>query len=130
MSKAKKTTETVFNCPFVPVIELIGGRWKSEICWHLQAGPRRFNEMRRLLVGITPKMLTQQLREMERDGLIERTQYNEIPPKVEYALTPIARSLDAVFGVIANWARTNLVAVGKARSTYDRKRARALAGAR
>ncbi len=130
MPKPKKTTDAVVNCPFVPVIEIIGGRWKSEICWHLRAGPRRFNEMRRLLVGITPKMLTQQLREMERDGLIERTQYNEIPPRVEYALTPIARSLDAVFGVIANWSRENLAAVGKARSRYDRKRARAPAAAR
>ena len=130
MPQPKQSAQTMVNCPFVPVIELIGGRWKSEICWHLQRGPRRFNEMRRLLVGVTPKMLTQQLREMERDGLIERTQYNEIPPRVEYALTSIARSLDVVFGVIASWSRENLAAVGKARSSYDRKKARALAGAR
>lgn len=123
----QKATRSAINCPFVPVIEIIGGRWKSEICWRLGSGPRRFNEMRRLLVGITPKMLTQQLREMERDGLVQRTQYNEIPPRVEYSLTPIAESLDPVFGVIAKWAKTNLAAVARARSRYDRMRDRALA---
>ena len=123
----RNATPSAIDCPFVPVIEIIGGRWKSEICWHLGSGPRRFNEMRRLLVGITPKMLTQQLREMERDGLVKRTQYTEIPPRVVYSATPIAESLDPVFGVIAKWAKTNLTAVAKARSRYDRIRDRALA---
>ncbi len=119
MSESHQRTEPE-DCPFLPVIDLIGGRWKSEIYWHLNTGPYRFNQMRRLLAGITPKMLTQQLREMERDGLICRTQYNEIPPRVEYSLTSSGDSLKPVFGVIAEWGQRHLPAVRKARSKYDR----------
>lgn len=86
-------------------LELIGGRWKVRILWHLYAQTKRFGELRRALGCITEKMLAQQLREMELDGLIIRTQYPEMPPRVEYSLSEFGRSLTPVLEALKAWGQ-------------------------
>jgi DNA-binding HxlR family transcriptional regulator len=84
-------------------LELIGGRWKTLILFNLQKKPMRFSELRRSLPGVTEKMLTQQLRELEADNLLTRTVYAEVPPRVEYSLTDLGKSLWPVMNNIAQW---------------------------
>ncbi|GLK74519.1 helix-turn-helix transcriptional regulator [Ancylobacter dichloromethanicus] len=91
---------------FRQAVNMITGRWKIDILWVLLAGPMRFGELRRALPGITQHMLTAQLRALEADGLIARTAYAEIPPRVEYALTDNARALKPIFEGLADWARS------------------------
>jgi DNA-binding HxlR family transcriptional regulator len=96
-----KTDET--KCPAEFTLALIGGRWKIPIIFHLLAGRQRFSELSRSLKGVTQKMLTQQLREMERHGLVERKIYPQVPPKVEYSLTPLGASLRPVVEAMCQW---------------------------
>lgn len=84
-------------------IQSIGGKWKLEILWLLGQRMHRFNELRRAIPGVTQHMLTQQLRELEADGLIHRTVYPEVPPRVEYILTDHARRLRPVFDALFAW---------------------------
>jgi DNA-binding HxlR family transcriptional regulator len=103
-------------------MEVIAGRWKAEIAWTLCGGePRRFNELRRLLGTVTPKMLAQQLREMERDGIVSRTQYNEIPPRVEYQITEFGQTLGPIFSILAQWGTDHSPALSAARVDYDQR---------
>jgi DNA-binding HxlR family transcriptional regulator len=93
------------KCPADETLELISGRWKVPILWQLFRGTRRFSELRRLLGGACgQKVLTQQLREMERDGLVKRKVYAQVPPKVEYSLTPAGKSLRPVVDAMVKWA--------------------------
>jgi DNA-binding HxlR family transcriptional regulator len=85
-------------------LRLITGKWKAEIMWSLKDGKRRFGELMRDIPGITQHMLTTQLRDMERHGLISRTVYAEVPPRVEYELTPVAYGLKPVFEELNRWA--------------------------
>jgi len=96
--KAKET-----NCPAEFTLAMIGGRWKIPLIFHLLPGAKRFSELARMLPGVTQKMLTQQLREMERNGLVERKVYAQVPPKVEYALTSLGRSLKPVVDAMCQW---------------------------
>jgi DNA-binding HxlR family transcriptional regulator len=82
---------------------MIGGRWKIPLIFHLLNGAKRFSELARALDGVTQKMLTQQLREMERDGLVERKVFPEVPPRVEYSLTPLGKSLKPVVDSMCRW---------------------------
>jgi DNA-binding HxlR family transcriptional regulator len=91
-------------CPAEATIGVIGGRWKVPIVWHLFAGTRRFSELRRALPACTQKMLTQQLRELEQDGVVSRKVYAQVPPKVEYSLTERGRSLRPVVESMCRWA--------------------------
>ena len=93
----------VTKCPAEITLTIIGGRWKVILLYHLFQGVKRFSELQRAVVGITQKMLTQQLREMERDGLVHREVYPEVPPKVEYSLTPLGRTLEPVVGAMCDW---------------------------
>jgi DNA-binding HxlR family transcriptional regulator len=95
----KRTT----NCPAEVTLAVIGGRWKVPILFQLFQGVKRFSELLRAVRGITQKVLTQQLREMERDGIVERTVYPQVPPKVEYRLTPRGESLKPVVGAMCKW---------------------------
>ena len=90
-------------CPVTATVEVIGGRWKPTILFHLKDQPRRFNELRRLVPEATPKMLTQQLRELEGDGLIARKVYAVVPPKVEYSLTLRGESLFPILQAMYAW---------------------------
>ena len=91
------------NCPVAATIELIGGKYKALILWRLSEGTLRFSELQRAIPKATPKMLTQQLRELEAQGMIERTAYPVIPPRVEYSLTKLGTSLMPVLVAIRDW---------------------------
>ena len=88
-------------------LRLITGKWKGEIMWTLKDDKRRFGELMRAMPGITQHMLTTQLRDLERHGLVTRTVYAEVPPRVEYELTPVAHDLKPVFQGIHHWAKTH-----------------------
>ncbi|MBY8914502.1 winged helix-turn-helix transcriptional regulator [Bacillus sp. YC2] len=90
-------------CPVAVTVNVIGGKWKALILYHLLSGPRRFNELRKLLPDATQRMLTLQLRELEGDGIIHREIYKQIPPKVEYSLTKLGESLKPLILVMRDW---------------------------
>lgn len=92
-------------CPMTATLEYIGGRWKCIILFYLTTGTRRFGEIAARIPAISRKVLTQQLKELERDGLILRKEYKEIPPRVEYALTDLGQSLSPVFKAISDWGK-------------------------
>lgn len=89
---------------FHATMRMLTGKWKGEILWRLGQGTLRFGELRRSIPGITQHMLTTQLRDLEAHGLVKRTIYPEVPPRVEYELTPSARDLGAVFREIRTWS--------------------------
>lgn len=96
------------NCPVDATLHLIGGKYKSLILWHLVGGTLRHGELQKLIPQATAKMLTQQLRELERDGLLSRTVYPVVPPKVEYALTELGRSLTPILEAMFSWGSSYL----------------------
>ncbi|MEW6211671.1 MAG: helix-turn-helix domain-containing protein [Acidobacteriota bacterium] len=106
------------NCPAEVTLSIIGGRWKTPILYHLFQDEKRFSELRRRLKPITQKMLTQQLREMERDGLVHREVFPQVPPRVEYSLTPLGETLRPVIDAMCQWGASfrdgRLEAVGVA----------------
>ena len=92
------------KCPVEQTLDVVGGRWKAILLFHLLVTPTlRFGELRRRLPAATQRMLTLQLRELERDGCIERKVYAEVPPKVEYSLTPFGRTLEPVVAALCSW---------------------------
>lgn len=91
------------RCPVEATLELIGGKYKALILWHLSEGTMRFSELKKEIAGATPKMLTQQLRELETQNLLNRKVYPVIPPKVEYSLTELGRSLMPVLVAMRDW---------------------------
>jgi DNA-binding HxlR family transcriptional regulator len=93
------------ECTVEAAVEVIGGKWKLVILRQLTEGTRRFGELDRALAGITPRMLTRQLRELEADRLIRRTVYPQVPPKVEYSLTDTGESLRDIIDRLEQWGR-------------------------
>ena len=96
------------KCPLTAIMNVIGGKWKGLIWWRLESGISRFGELKRSIPDITPKMLTQQLRELEADGIVSRTVFAEVPPHVEYALTECGKTLAPVFQVMCTWGGNHL----------------------
>lgn len=96
------------HCPVTAVVDLVGGKWKIPLLWHLQRGPLRYGDLRRAVLGISEKMLGQQLRALADDGLVERTAYAEIPPRVEYDLTEHGRALTPALNALAEWGLEHL----------------------
>ncbi|MBD0261209.1 MAG: helix-turn-helix transcriptional regulator [Spirirestis rafaelensis WJT71-NPBG6] len=92
-----------YGCSVEATLDVIGGRWKGVILFHLLEGTKRFNELQRMVKGCTQRMLTLQLRELERDGVVKRTVYAEVPPKVEYSLTEFGRSLEPILLLMRDW---------------------------
>lgn len=105
-----------FGCPVEACFEVIGGKWKGVILFHLLGGTKRFNELLRLIPGITQRMLTRQLRELEDDGIVSRKVYAEVPPKVEYSLTEFGWSLEELLRHLQQWGRDSLEIIIRIRS--------------
>lgn len=103
-------------CPVETTLDVIGGKWKGIILYQLMDGTKRFNEFRRLNPGITQFMLTLQLRELERDGIIHREIYKEVPPRVEYSLTDFGRTLEPVIMSMKAWGESYKVRLDENRT--------------
>lgn len=97
--------ETEEICSLTVTQNIIAGRWKIVILWYLSRRTRRFNELQRLLPGISQGILTKQLRELEEDGMVHREVYKEVPPKVEYSLTPQGESLIPALNMLGEWGK-------------------------
>ncbi|GAA2119417.1 winged helix-turn-helix transcriptional regulator [Actinomadura alba] len=97
-----------YTCGLDAAIDVVGGKWKALILWELHDEPRRFGELRRSVVGISEKMLIQQLREMEHCGLVHREVYYEVPPKVEYSLTEFGQSLNTALLPLGDWGEKHM----------------------
>ncbi|SFO85872.1 DNA-binding transcriptional regulator, HxlR family [Amycolatopsis arida] len=107
-------------CPIAPVVDIVFSRWTTPILWTLnEYGRQRFVELERRIATITPKVLTQRLRQLERDGLVLRTYHPEVPPRVEYEISELGRSLAPLFATLAEWSTANLDRVEQARQDYD-----------
>lgn len=107
------------TCPTRQVLDRIGGKWTVLVVGALAGGPLRFTELRDRVGGVAPKVLTQTLRALERDGLITRTIYAEVPPRVEYELTGLGRTLQEPIAAVREWAEAHLPAIVGAREQYD-----------
>jgi DNA-binding HxlR family transcriptional regulator len=92
-----------FSCPIETTLDVLGGKWKGMVLHRLIFGTLRFNELRRLLPHVTQRMLTRQLRELERDGVIRRRVYAEVPPRVEYSLSEFGESLKPILLMMGDW---------------------------
>lgn len=111
IKEAAKTAEEM-HCPVSATLKLIGGKYKALILWHLVGETLRFSQLKRLVAGATPKMLTQQLRELEADGLVTRKVYPVVPPKVEYSLTEKGASLQPILEAMYSWGKNRLAEDG------------------
>ncbi len=107
------------NCPSRTVLALISDKWTPLIVGSLESGPRRFTEIRREIGGISQKMLTQTLRDLEKNGIVQRTIYAEVPPRVEYCLTALGKSLMQPLAAIRSWAEAHIDQIQNARDTYN-----------
>jgi DNA-binding HxlR family transcriptional regulator/CheY-like chemotaxis protein len=99
--------KTEYNCPVEVTLEAIGGKWKCVILWWLRRDAKRFGELKQLIPKITQKVLTEQLRELERDGLIRRETYREAPPRVEYSLTLYGETVRPITELMCAWGKTH-----------------------
>ncbi|SIN73916.1 transcriptional regulator, HxlR family [Singulisphaera sp. GP187] len=100
-----------YGCGLEAVVDVIGGKWKPLILWHLVPGARRFGELRRQVTDISEKMLIQNLREMDADGIVARRDFHEVPPRVEYSLTELGLSLADVLKPLCEWGLTHMNAI-------------------
>jgi DNA-binding HxlR family transcriptional regulator len=105
-----------YGCGLEAALAVVGGKWKPIVLWQLAQGSRRFGELRRLVTGISEKMLIQQLREMEADGIVVRRDFREIPPRVEYSLTEFGVSLGQALKPLCDWGREHTERISKAKS--------------
>lgn len=96
------------GCAVEAAIEVMGGKWKGVLLFHLLGGTLRFGQLRKLLPGVTQRMLTQQLRELEADGIVERTVHAQVPPRVDYALTPFGATLSPIVRMMRDWGEAYL----------------------
>lgn len=94
-----------YHCALDITMSFIGGKWKTVVLWYLRKDKKRFSELKRLIPEITEKMLSLQLRELEKDGFVQRTVYPEVPPRVEYALTEEGKTLQPILEAMAAWGR-------------------------
>lgn len=109
------------GCSVEAAIGLIDGKWKSVILFHLLDRTLRFGELSRILASVTPRMLTNQLRELEEDGLVVRTVYPQVPPKVEYSLSPLGRTMEPVLMALKVWGDANIGRFGKPKAVAEKQ---------
>ncbi|MEU8398781.1 helix-turn-helix domain-containing protein [Nonomuraea sp. NPDC048892] len=115
------TSDQVFDpCPIAPTVRVIFGRWTTDVLWVLMhQGRMRFTDLRHRIPDVTPKVLSQRLRQLERDGLVTRSYYREMPPRVEYEATPLAHSLVSIYTMVDNWSKEHTHEVEAARAAYS-----------
>ncbi|MCJ1677485.1 helix-turn-helix transcriptional regulator [Streptomyces sp. APSN-46.1] len=99
------------HCGVAAAMSVIDGKWKVSLLWALGLCPRRFGELRRMAPGISEKVLAAQLRELEADGVVHREVYEEVPPRVEYSLTPLGQDLNGALASLGEWGARNLLQV-------------------
>src|SRR5215475_11782604 len=117
-----------YSCGLEAALDVIGGKWKVLILWALRSEARRFGELRRSVQGISEKMLIQHLKEMEADGIVKRRDFREIPPRVEYALTPFGQSLYAALEPLCAWGTLHMKRIEARKEACETKtRQRAVA---
>lgn len=120
MSKSSQDLQSTDPCPIAPVVGLIFGRWTSHVLWALtQSGRLRFTELSAQLPAITPKILTERLRQLERNGLVKRTYHAEVPPRVEYEATELAHTLSPIFTALTDWSEAHLPEVVQSQCVFD-----------
>src|SRR5216683_6896686 len=102
-----------YGCGLEAALEVVGGKWKVLILWPLRSDARRFGELRRMVPGISEKMLIQALKEMELDGIVTRKDFREVPPRVEYSLTAFGRDLAEASRPLCDWGNRHLRRIGK-----------------
>ncbi|MED2969111.1 transcriptional regulator HypR [Bacillus subtilis] len=107
MSGKKNIYPNKEGCPVEFTLDVIGGKWKGILFYHMIDGKKRFNEFRRICPSITQRMLTLQLRELEADGIVHREVYHQVPPKVEYSLTEFGRTLEPIVLQMKEWGESN-----------------------
>lgn len=116
MAKARHSRlDCTPGCAVEAAVSLIDGKWKAVALFHLEDGPIRFNELRRRVGEVTPRMLTNQLRELEADGLIEREVFAQVPPRVEYRLSQRGQSLTPIIAALKAWGDANMDLFGRRR---------------
>jgi DNA-binding HxlR family transcriptional regulator len=108
MSETPITCATGFSCGLDATLRIIAGKWKPLILYFLLQSPNRYGELKRAVRGVSDKMLIQQLKELEADGVVTRTDYKEVPPRVDYTLTPLGRSLADALTPLCNWGTENM----------------------
>ena len=113
-----RTKVVEYACGLEAALDVIGGRWKVLILWDLDT-PRRFGELKRIVTGISEKMLIQQLRELEADGVVRRKVFHEVPPRVEYSLTEFGVSLRRVLGPLCKWGTTHMERIGATKRSSE-----------
>jgi DNA-binding HxlR family transcriptional regulator len=106
-------------CPTRQVINSIGDRWSLLVLYALEGGTLRFQQLRRVVDGVSQKMLTQTLRGLERDGLVRREVFASVPPRVEYSLTQLGASLSGIIAAVRTWAYDNMDEIDNARASFD-----------
>ncbi|MGD7094747.1 transcriptional regulator HypR [Bacillus subtilis] len=107
MSEKKNIYPNKEGCPVEFTLDVIGGKWKGILFYHMIDGKKRFNEFQRICPSITQRMLTLQLRELEADGIVHREVYHQVPPKVEYSLTEFGRTLEPIVLQMKEWGESN-----------------------
>lgn len=108
-----------YSCGLEAALEVVGGKWKVLILWTLGDGPLRFGELRRQIPGISEKMLIQNLKEMEGDGIVTRNDHKEVPPRVDYAMTAFGRSLCAALAPLCNWGQEHIERIEACRLAHE-----------
>ncbi|MHC9419312.1 winged helix-turn-helix transcriptional regulator [Sphingomonas citri] len=111
MTNATALPAPGFSCGLDATLRVIAGKWKPLIIYFLVQGPNRYGALKRAVRGVSDKMLIQQLKELEADGIITRHDYQEVPPRVDYTLTPLGRSLAIALAPLCEWGSANMAAV-------------------
>lgn len=113
------TDQVTDDCPLRDVLAVIGDKWSAQVLVRLGDGPRRFSELERSIEGVSRRMLTLSLRNLERNGLITRTVHPDAPPRVEYATTPLVEEIRGPLDALADWAARHRATITEARREYD-----------
>jgi len=108
MASNGSSKREMFLCGLDAAVDVVGGKWKALILWALEQKPHRFGELRREVEGISEKVLIQQLKELERDGIVDRRVHDQVPPKVVYSLTPLGETLNRALEPLGDWGEQNL----------------------